>query len=281
MVRGAGAHAVEELVPPVQGGRKGLERIDPDPRGGRELFPVGAPAFRVVEVEGLVGPEGGDHHEAVAAGAYGGVMLQRVDGVVGGAHHADVHPADDAAGGKVVAREELARHPPDLPGRVRAEEPVGDAEGVLQLHVGPGVHHVAHGKGHGPGPGHVLLVVRRVAGDEPLVDPEGAHEAPLVVIAVEPDPGEVLELPVLGDLRGHEVVVVVEDRHPLGVLVEQDPCGLVLQQVVLGQETLHRAPPGPHYHGPAPAARRHRPCAAMGAHLHSVCCGKPDRWEAL
>ena len=92
---------------------------------------------------------------------------------------------------------------------------------------------------HDLGPGLELLEVIGVAGDKALLHAGRPHDPPLVVVAAEPDLGDVLELPVLRDVLGRQVAVVVEDRHLAGVLVVQPLRGLAAQQEILSHE-LHR-----------------------------------------
>jgi hypothetical protein len=59
------------------------------------------------------------------------------------------------------------------------------------------------------------------------------------MVAVEPDLGDILKLPVLGNLVGRQVAVVVDDGLRRGVLVVEGARGGRLQQEVVGQERSH------------------------------------------
>ena len=74
------------------------------------------------------------------------------------------------------------------------------------------VKRVAQRVRHGRAPGVEFLARGGVAGDEALRDAVGAERAPFVVIAPEPDLGEVGEAVVVGDLRGRQMAVVIVDR---------------------------------------------------------------------
>jgi len=83
----------------------------------------------------------------------------------------------------------------------------------------PVIERVAQAFGHGLSPALELLAVIGIAGAVTLVDPVAAHRTPLVVVALEPDLGEVAETPILGDHVGRQMAVVVDDRLRRGVLV--------------------------------------------------------------
>ncbi len=59
-----------------------------------------------------------------------------------------------------------------------------------------------------------------------------------VVTVHQPELGDVAELDVLGDLLRHEVAVIVDDGHLLGVLVVELPGGLRLEHEI-GVDKTH------------------------------------------
>ena len=124
---------------------------------------------------------------------------------------------------------------PDAGGGLRAEQAV-DAEGHLQLKVCPVVERVAQALRHRRRPGQELVAIVGRTGDQALVDAVGAHRPPLVMVAGEPQLGEVGEAPVAGDVRRREVVVVVDDRLRRRVAVVELPRAGAVQQEVLGDE---------------------------------------------
>ena len=65
---------------------------------------------------------------------------------------------------------------------------------------------------HSLGPTLEFLSRSAVTGDKTLVDAVGAHRAPLVVIAAEPEFGEIRELVITRDQVGWQVAVVVVNR---------------------------------------------------------------------
>src|SRR5690606_15611755 len=149
----------------------------------------------------------------------GAVVLQGIHGVVGGADHADVPLLHDAAGAEARTGELLLGLLPDALGGAAVEEAVADPEGALELQVGPVVERVAQALGDGLGPGLELLALAGIAGAEALGHTVAAHGAPLVVVALEPDLGQVGVAAVAGDLGGVQVAVVVDDGQLGGVVV--------------------------------------------------------------
>jgi len=177
-------------------------------------------------------------------------MFQRVDRVIGGAHHAHVHALQDAARAEIVRPEHIRAGVVNLLGGFGAQQFSGNPEVAFEFQVGPVVERVAKRPGHGGGPGLELVRIARVPGDQALGDAVGPHGAPLVVIAAQPDVGEVLESPVRGNLGRREVTVVIEDRHPLGEFMVQGFRRRAVQQEILGQERLHN-----HLQTPLPCGR--------------------------
>ena len=116
-------------------------------------------------------------------------------------------------------------------------EQIVDAEVTLQLQVCPVIQRIAQAARHGRRPGEELLIGRRVAGAEALGHAVGAHGAPLVVIALEPDLEEVVEAPVAGHVGRRQVAVVVENRLPRRMLVIEPARRGAVEQEVVGDET--------------------------------------------
>ena len=105
--------------------------------------------------------------------------------------------------------------------------------------MAPMIQGVPDGQGQCLGPLLELLPIGCVAGDIFLVHAEGAHEPPLVVVAPQPDLGDVLELPVLVDLPGDQMAVVVDDGHGRREIVVEMPGGGGVQQKILIHKGLH------------------------------------------
>ena len=62
-------------------------------------------------------------------------------------------------------------------------------------------------------------LVRLAAGDEVFRYPRAAHQTPFVVVSGQPQFGDVFEFLLRGDLTLLQVRVVIDDRHPLRMLV--------------------------------------------------------------
>ncbi len=66
--------------------------------------------------------------------------------------------------------------------------------------MAPMEQRVADGKGDRLRPLLKLLPVRGIAGNEPFIHADGAHEPPLVVVAAKPHLGDIFKPPILVDL---------------------------------------------------------------------------------
>ena len=227
VVRSAAAHLDKELQPLGQGVHHAVDAGQLLLAHARGQFAHVLHKAGLVDVDGLVGAEGGSDGELD-----GGVVLdllmplQAVDGVVGGADESDVGLLDQAADGQLgVVLQLFVAEVPDLLGGVAVQDAVVAKVGV-QLQVGPVVHGVADGHGQGLGKFLEALAVGLGAGDVLFGHAVGAHDAPLVVVAcqaavglaaAQPDLGNILKLAVLIDLAGRDVAVVVADGHAGGI----------------------------------------------------------------
>lgn len=110
-----------------------------------------------------------------------------------------------------------------------------DAEVAAQFHVHPVVHGIAQGLRHGLGPGLEFLAWGRIASNEALGDAVGAEEPPFVVIAAEPEFGDILPAMVVGNFCWREVAVVVVDRCILGDLMVEAAGGVAVEKKVVVQ----------------------------------------------
>ena len=221
-------HPVEVLQAPAQG----LEEIDeaPDLDARRRPQPLrpGVERGGQVNVQRLVGPERGEDTGLQPGGGNLLVMRQIIGRVVGGAQRFHPELAEDPLGAQLRRGQQFIGPPPHVGPRAFVQQAI-DAEVACQLQVGPVVERVAQGVRRRPRPGHELLKRLRVAGHVALLNPVGAHGPPLVMVAFQPRFGQVVEAPVLGDLLGRQMAVVIEDRlfgrkaavQPLGRFVAQ------------------------------------------------------------
>ena len=155
-----------------------------------------------VHVHGLVGAEGGQH-----PGLEGSIRrdfvvpFQGIHRVVGGADELHVEFFNESPGPEFILRQQGVALFPDFgsglfgKGRIDAEDP-------LELQMGPVVQGIAHHIGHGFGIGHELLFVAALAADELIVNAEGGHGAPLIMIAPQEQMAHVPETDIFRDFPG-------------------------------------------------------------------------------
>ena len=101
---------------------------------------------------------------------------------------------------------------------------------------------VADRKADGLRPFLELLPVGSIPGDEPFLLARRAHQPPLVMVAAQPDLCDVFKLPILVNLAGIQMAMVVNDRLFFGVLVVEMFCGLGVQEKILIHKRLHFCP---------------------------------------
>src|SRR5208283_6105864 len=100
--------------------------------------------------------------------------------------------------------------------------------------MGPMVERIAEAMGDGGSPGKEFVVRGSVSSAKGFGDTVGAHGAPLVVIAFEPDLEEVAELAIGGDVRGGKMRMEIEDGERSGkFVVEMAGGGSVEEEVVV------------------------------------------------
>ena len=186
---------------------------------------------RLLNVYRRVRPETGQHLHGEALVRRQLLVVGKVGaGVVGGADHLHVALKDQPPGsqGGVGAQLVVALFP-HLPGCSAGKEPL-IAKVVFQLQVAPLHHRVSNGPGQGFGKLFELLPTGALPGDKILLHTVPPHQPPLVVVSSQPHLGQVVEPPVLPNLFGVNVAVVVRNGHPLGILVVEFLAGLRVQQ---------------------------------------------------
>ena len=244
VVGGAATKLVGDVVALGDSSLHALEVVDLDVGDLGEVLAVVGELLTTLNAQGGIGTHGRNDLDVKAL--VGGnllVPLKAVGGVVGGADHADVGLLDQVAAGKAGLGELCVSEVPDLLGGIAVEDALVAKE-TLELQVAPLKDGVAHATTQGLGPLLELLASGGIAGDEALVNAVGAHQAPLVVVAAQPDLGDVLEALVIPDLLGRDVAVVVDDGHALGKVVEQLLAGLGAQQeILIVHEVFHQTTP--------------------------------------
>src|SRR5262245_26260568 len=113
-------------------------------------------------------------------------MLERVSGIVSRTEARDVEPAQDAVCAERRIGQARDRALPDRRRRLLVQQIV-DAEVANELEMRPVIERIAQRRRYGARPGDEFLVRARIAGAVAFGYAVGAHRAPLVVVAFEPD----------------------------------------------------------------------------------------------
>ena len=127
---------------------------------------------------------------------------------------------------------------PDLLGRFAVQGAL-ITEIAAQLQMAPVIEGISDGKAQGLRPFLELLPIVGVPGDEALVHAGRAHQAPFVVIAAQPDLGDVLKAPILPDLLRVQVTVKIDDLLGRCIVAVQMLCRLGGEQKVFVHKCLH------------------------------------------
>ena len=201
LVRHPAAHRMEVFCPTAQGGDHIVHRMNFHTRCGSQSVHI-VRKVRCLNMQCLIRAESGQHLAVkVRQGRDLLVIRQVVRRVVGGAQHFDLALFNQCAGAKI----------PGSDGRIGAVVDVicrgGRQRGInakihLQFHMRPVIQRVADGVLQGVGKFLKLLSGAGVAGAVPLVHTAGAHGPPLIMIAGQPQGGNIRRLGVLIDLLG-------------------------------------------------------------------------------
>ena len=166
-----------------------------------------------------------------------GVMLQIVHRVVGGADDLHAEFLDQAAAAVFLRRQQRVRAVPDILRRLFAQRLIY-VKISLKLEVSPVIERIAKKIRHYLRPRHEFFARGGVARDVLFRDAAGAHRAPLVVIAREPEPCYILGRTVFIYFLGRQVTVPVEYRH-LVSCGEKLARGVALKQKILVHKSFH------------------------------------------
>src|SRR5208282_3372377 len=107
---------------------------------------------------------------------------------------------------------------------------------ALQFEMGPVVERIAEAVRDRGGPSEEFIIGRSIAGTKGFGDTVGAHGAPFVVIALEPNLEEVAKPPIGGDVRRGEMRVEIKDGLTGGKSVVEMAGGGVLEQEIRSEE---------------------------------------------
>ena len=204
-------------------------------REDRNIVPPGA----LFNAQGVVRPVGGDDlgvQQLLLCDPV--VIFQGVSGILGGTERIYIGALDEMLGRVGAVCQHGAGLLPDGGGAGGIQD-LGDAEISLQLQVGPVVQRIADGEGDRLGVSQEFVIIVSVSGDPLLGDAVAAHGPPLVVVAVQPELGEIFSGFVFTDLLGAEVAVVVDDGLLFRkVVVEHFRC-VIQEHEVLIQKLFH------------------------------------------
>lgn len=96
-----------------------------------------------------------------------------------------------------------------------------DSEIALQFEMRPVIQRVPCRKGNRSSPLFKFRIIGLVTGAEAFVHAVGAHGAPFIMITIKPYLGQVVEIDIIGNLVGRQVIVIVDYRHRRRMLVVQ------------------------------------------------------------
>ena len=166
------------------------------------------------------------------------VILQRIHRVVSGADGFDIAHGNQAARGVAGLLQRLVSEVPHFVSGLGAQRAM-IAKEALQFQMRPVVQRIADCLADNFRPLAELLVVARAAGNVVFIHARAAHQAPLVVVAAQPDLRDVLEALVFPNFLGADVAVVVDDGAGRGIVVVELARRLGVQQEILIHEGGH------------------------------------------
>src|SRR4029077_13175900 len=118
-------------------------------------------------------------------------------------------------------------------------EQFGDVEISLQLQMRPMVERVTQRIRDGSRPGKIFLMRSGIAGAISLRNAVGAHRPPFVVVSLKPYFEEVGKSPILGNVLGKKMTVIVEDGLRSSKPMVEAPRRLIRKEEVFGEKTFH------------------------------------------
>ena len=226
----------EEVVPLLQGLDEIGVGIDLHTCSLSELGEVLLVGLGIFDRHGLVRPPGGN--DLGAEGVLGNhlVPAEVVGGIVGSANDLHIEFADKRLAAEFLGSEFRVALLEDFTGGLGAQEFV-DSENAAEFQMGPVVERVTESIRHGFSPlFEGLPGVVLSSGKIIFADTVGAHGTPFIMVAVmpvhQPELGDVAELDVLGNLLRHQMAMVIDDGHVLGMLVIKLPGSLALKHEI-------------------------------------------------
>ena len=163
------------------------------------------------------------------------MRCEGVDGVVGGANDLDLEFFQNARGRKIRLGELAVRFVPDFARGVGRDQAI-DAEVAFQFEMAPMVKRISQRVWHGLAPREKFFIGLGFARAKFFRNSIAAHRAPFVVVAFQPDLGQVGKAPVASKVLGRKVAVVIDDRQLLRHLMIKSTCRRTLEQEILVDE---------------------------------------------
>ena len=170
--------------------------------------------------------------------------VERVCRIVGGAHKGHIGAGNQVFRAERRVSQLFVAQIPHGFGCVRRENAV-IAEIPFQLQMSPVVQGVPDGPGQRFRKSLELHPVGGTAGDFLLRYAVGANQPPFVVVAAQPDLGDIVKPPVLRNVPGVDMAVIIHNGHFFRPAVIQPPGRFVLQQKFLIQKRFHASTSSP------------------------------------
>ena len=193
-----------------------------------------------LDIHALIGTECGKNLGGESALGDLLVILKRISGIVGGAKKVNVGVYDQVLCAHRGRSKLLSGNIPDRVTVLLAENQV-TVKVTLKLKMAPVIKRIADQLGHNGAVRLELIIVRTVAGDVLLIYAAGAHCSPLIVVAVQPNLGNVGITLILCDLLGGKVTVIIDNGQLFRIIVEKDLRSLSGKKEIFIHKLLHSA----------------------------------------
>ena len=166
------------------------------------------------------------------------MIFERVRGIVRRAEQLHIRFFDDLPHAHIVRRKLLIGKIPNLLTGIRREDSV-IAEVPLQLQVRPMIQRISDERRKHRRKSLEFFIIGGISRDHALGKPEAPHGTPFIMVAAEPDFGDVLIFPVFRNLLRIHVAVIVDNRHFRRIVVIKNLRNIAVQQKILVHKRLH------------------------------------------
>ena len=186
------------------------------------------------------------------------MVFKRIGGVLRRAEGIDIRALDEILRGMLAVGKDGLGLFPYLRGGLCVERLV-NTEIALKLKMRPVIDRVSNSVGQAPGKGKELFIVSRIAGHETLFHAVCADNAPLVMVAQQPQLRQVIGGLILAYLLRAEMAVIVNDRLRGSVLMVQFLRSFGTEQKILIHKFFHVSLPFQIFRVSVPPALRPAP----------------------